>query len=990
MPQGYLVSLADTFLGAGDDVAGTLTSFTTSQTLGTGAWLYTGDRIDGPATTPETNVSDTGTYYLGTDNNVYFIPDNDFIASGSGTVIDAPDFQNENVVSGTTGAETIDAAYVGDPEGNLVDGADGINDIIDAQAGNDSISAGLGNDTIFAGDGLDTVFAGTGNDVIYGDLSAEGDYTTVSITIDNFSFEATDHDDGDFSLGVPDWTVIGSDTGDWQPTSSSIDLSTVTGENVAYLYDDGDILRQTVSATYDSTYTYEFFFDLGDSYEGSSDYTVNIRAGGTVIGTISGETGDEDRLDATSVSSEGFSDSSLDGQNISIEFIKNDGGILNVDNVRGEFRIPTDPGSGAGGLDEIYGEGGNDTIFAGRGNDTIDGGSGDDLIFADQTGGPDTVATPITIDNSSFETTDHNDGNFDTNIPDWDSTGLSGDWNPSDSSLDESSITGENVAWIFSDGGTISQPLSQTYDSENTYQFTFDIGDSVGNNANYTVNILAGSTIIGSVTADTGDIDRLEAQFVTSAGFNDPQLDGQAITLQFIKNSGDELTFDNVQGEVLSPVDPNAGVGGNDDVLGGDGNDTIDAGIGDDTVDGGADDDTIIMSAGSDQIDGGTGTDTYDATGGIGGTGETNDVSIAGTGVSSRSGTVSKSVDGGTDTLQSIEQVIAGEDPAEADSIAVTGLIDYMEVSGLSDSAIGVFIPTYGNSGPIAFGGTGQPTINEILSFSYDPGTGPVFPAGDYQISSGDESGTIGDITFQNFENIDSSTTCFAPGTLIDTPQDPRKIETLSPGDLVQTLDGSACPIRWVHSSDTPIEGGDDDFPVLIKAGSLGAGQPASDLIVSPQHRILVGEQGQLEDCFDAPALVPAKALAGLNGIRQMRGKSKITWWHFACDTHEVIRANGACAESLLIGKMVLNGLSWPDRIRLHQLFGLITEEDGALNGEPARPLMGVTTAHEQIETARLGVRFQIGWHPKDGTRTSMIRYSRSAQVGQIFSRSAA
>ena len=115
---------------------------------------------------------------------------------------------------------------------------------------------------------------------------------------------------------------------------------------------------------------------------------------------------------------------------------------------------------------------------------------------------------------------------------------------------------------------------------------------------------------------------------------------------------------------------------------------------------------------------------------------------------------------------------------------------------------------------------------------------------------------------------------CYAPGTLIDTPEGPRAVETLQPGDLVNTLDHGAQPIRWTRSGEHPLENLEvEDKPVLIGAGALGNGRPAQDLIVSPQHRIFVGGRGQLGGWFKTENFVPAKSLTVLQGIRHMKGK---------------------------------------------------------------------------------------------------------------------
>lgn len=609
---------------------------------------------------------------------------------------------------------------------------------------------------------------------------------------------------------------------------------------------------------------------------------------------------------------------------------------------------------GQEGNDSIFGRAGSDTIYGGSGSDTIEGNGGADLIYGDRTYDTQYTSQSISINNASFEDDVlGEDAYINGTLSGWTIDGSdTGVWNPTSSSLDVGTVTGQNVAYLYDDGDKISQQLSQTYQDSETYEFTMDIGDSYESSANYTVNIYAGSTLIGTQTGDTGDDDRLDSITVSSDGYSDPSLNGQPITLEIVLNSGGVLSVDAVTGEVLTPIDPDETPGGNDSLSGGAGNDTIDGGVGDDTISGGNHDDTILMSEGNDVITGGSGTDTYDANSGSGASGETIEVSVHGTGAQSGSGTVTKTVNGKTDTFSGIEEIIAGEDSAEADKIVVEGVVDYWQVSGLDDNSIGVFTPNFGSTGPISFGRDGEPTLSDLLSSSYDPGTGVVHPFGTFQITSGDESGTVGDISFQNFEEIEFSAVCFAPGTVIKTPFGDKKVETLKQGDLVATADHGFQEIRWMHADEQAIDG-EDSYPILIQSCALGANLPDKDLIVSSQHRILVGEAGQLDHIFKEPALVPAKGLTRIPGIRKMRGKKRIKWWHFALDRHEVIEANGARAESLLIGKMVLNSLSAPERIQLHDMFGLMDGDAVALNGPPARELLGAGKARRRIKLAK-------------------------------------
>ncbi len=191
---------------------------------------------------------------------------------------------------------------------------------------------------------------------------------------------------------------------------------------------------------------------------------------------------------------------------------------------------------------------------------------------------------------------------------------------------------------------------------------------------------------------------------------------------------------------------------------------------------------------------------------------------------------------------------------------------------------------------------------------------------------------------------------CYAPGTLIATPDGPLAVENLQIGDKVETLDHGPQEIRWFRSSDHPLEEVEQDAkPVLISAGSLGSGRPSQDLIVSPQHGIFVGNHGQLQNWFETEAFAPAKSLTRLPGIRHMKGKKQITWVHFACDRHEVVVANGCLSESLLLGPMVLNGLTLPERHDLHIFFGNAATRDAALNGPAARKCLNVGEVRRRL-----------------------------------------
>jgi len=224
---------------------------------------------------------------------------------------------------------------------------------------------------------------------------------------------------------------------------------------------------------------------------------------------------------------------------------------------------------------------------------------------------------------------------------------------------------------------------------------------------------------------------------------------------------------------------------------------------------------------------------------------------------------------------------------------------------------------------------------------------------------------------------------CFAEGTLIATTQGQVAVETLVPGDVVLTLDHGPQTIRWTRSDLHTIDPSDDGAsPVLIAVGALAAGVPATDLIVSPQHRVFVGGHRHLQDIFPDEAFVPAKALTSLPKIRFMNGKKQITWVHFACDDHEVVLANGALAESLLLGPMVVNGLSVREKIAVARVFGMPRDGEAALNGPPARTCLTVKQVRGIIENARANKRtIRRAARAADGAEMKAARCGRDIET---------
>ncbi|MEM6481764.1 MAG: Hint domain-containing protein, partial [Pseudomonadota bacterium] len=214
------------------------------------------------------------------------------------------------------------------------------------------------------------------------------------------------------------------------------------------------------------------------------------------------------------------------------------------------------------------------------------------------------------------------------------------------------------------------------------------------------------------------------------------------------------------------------------------------------------------------------------------------------------------------------------------------------------------------------------------------------------------DSGEIGNANFNALQA--QSMPCYSAGTLIETDCGLRSVETLTVGDRVATRDHGYQAIRWIRAGTQFLKSVQkDQKPVLITAGALGPGLPGRALIVSPQHRILVGGCNQLLGVFDDEVFVPAKSLTQLPGIRHMQGRRQARWWHFACQGHELVRANGCLSESLLIGPMVLRQLPRNEQSRLRALFSYGDSHPATvLNGPPARRCLTLRQANEMCAIA--------------------------------------
>ncbi|MEW2911245.1 Hint domain-containing protein [Leisingera sp. JC11] len=167
---------------------------------------------------------------------------------------------------------------------------------------------------------------------------------------------------------------------------------------------------------------------------------------------------------------------------------------------------------------------------------------------------------------------------------------------------------------------------------------------------------------------------------------------------------------------------------------------------------------------------------------------------------------------------------------------------------------------------------------------------------------------------------------CFTPGTLIATPGGPKRVEQLREGEKVQTRDNGAQEILWIGSR--RITGARLYVmprlrPIRIHAGALGIDRPEQELLVSPDHRMLL-RGSRVRALFNTPdVLVAASDLANGSTIQPDTSVREITYIHLMLANHQVLWANGVETESFHPSNASLTALSGSDRARL---FGLLPE----------------------------------------------------------------
>ena len=106
------------------------------------------------------------------------------------------------------------------------------------------------------------------------------------------------------------------------------------------------------------------------------------------------------------------------------------------------------------------------------------------------------------------------------------------------------------------------------------------------------------------------------------------------------------------------------------------------------------------------------------------------------------------------------------------------------------------------------------------------------------------------------------------------------------------TSDGRSMPVSWIGRQSVSRVFADPlrVLPIRIKAEALGEGIPARDLLVSPDHALLIDD-----------VLVQAGALVnGISIVRETQVPMEYTYYHVELDDHSLVLAENTPAETFV------------------------------------------------------------------------------------------
>jgi len=194
--------------------------------------------------------------------------------------------------------------------------------------------------------------------------------------------------------------------------------------------------------------------------------------------------------------------------------------------------------------------------------------------------------------------------------------------------------------------------------------------------------------------------------------------------------------------------------------------------------------------------------------------------------------------------------------------------------------------------------GVGNVTYTGVTFYSsgapavFTPTDGQILQNGTFVSSTGVTNSTqvaVGDL----------GPVCFTAGTLIDTANGTCLIENLKVGDMIPTRDHGLQPILWIGKQ--LVNGAEKFAPVRFSKGAIGNSQ---ELLVSPNHRVLISDWRAEMFFGEDEVLVEAKHLINNDSIRFEKCET-VEYYHLLFADHEIIKASGVPSESYFPGHAI-------------------------------------------------------------------------------------
>ena len=170
-----------------------------------------------------------------------------------------------------------------------------------------------------------------------------------------------------------------------------------------------------------------------------------------------------------------------------------------------------------------------------------------------------------------------------------------------------------------------------------------------------------------------------------------------------------------------------------------------------------------------------------------------------------------------------------------------------------------------------------------------------------------------------------------AEGANLRTPCGLRRIEIVRPGDLIVTRTNGLQPVQMVWTRRVTREHmniSSDYAPIRLKPRAVGPMMPQKDLLVAPDHRLLIPGFRLAGVPDDTSMLTEARKIAGSSdAVYADTSLDSVTYYQLVFDQHQVLAANGLPVESFLPDAAAIQALGGEMRDALEERYPELCDE---------------------------------------------------------------